>query len=95
MLVRFRQEAPECLSYIYFVEYKGKKFQCIGFNDGDSITIDDIRSESGDEILDEDKIEINNYAYENEKEVLIEINKMSKYYKEYYTRLFDRGRTVK
>lgn len=84
-----------CLSYIYFVEYKGKKFRCIGFNDGDGITIDDIRSESCDEILDEDKIEINNYAYENEQEVLIEINKMSKYYKEYYTRLFDRGRTVK
>ncbi len=84
-----------CLSYIYFVGYRNKKYRCIGYYDGNGIEIDDIQSESGEDILEEDKTVINNYAYENEQEVLIECSKMSKYYKEYYTRLFDRGRTVK
>ena len=44
--------------------------------------------------------EANAYVFDREKSYCakgydIEYNKAIKYYKEYYTRLFDRGRTVK
>lgn len=85
----------DCLNYIYFVEYNNKKYRAIGEYEGCGVSINDIQSESGDEILEEDRKAIHNYVYENEKDILIECHKMIKYYKEYYTRLFDRGRTVK
>jgi len=85
-----------CLKFTYYFEYKGQNVQCFGFcNDGcgDSIDIQDILF--GNTALEGDKTELYKYVYDHEKEILIEYNKMSKYYKEYYTRLYDRGRTVK
>lgn len=82
-----------CLKFTYYFEFKNINIQCFGYYDGDGIEIDDIFC--GATKLEGDKTVIYNIVYDHEKEILIECNKMSKYYKEYYTRLFDRGRTVK
>lgn len=82
-----------CLKFVYYFEYKDMKLQCYGYYDEGGLTLEDIMY--GQVILEDNKKEIYEYVNDNEKEIIIECNKMSKYYKEYYTRLFDRGRTVK
>lgn len=84
-----------CLSFEYFIEYKDKNYICNGSFFAGDFDIDNIYDAAGDDMSDEIKTEINNYAFKNCQEIYIECNKAIKYYKEYYTRLFDRGRTVK
>ena len=92
-----------CLSYIYFVEYKGKCIDCQGIIPADINEFDcsyiepliGIDENNKPEFSEDEQTEIINIVYEHRNEILLEANKMKKYYKEYYTRLFDRGRTVK
>ena len=95
LLGKILNNIENCLSFTYYFDNKNKKFKCTGeFNTYDNdIIIEHIWS--GDCEMNGDMTELYNEIYENIKEIHIEYNKAIKYYKEYYTRLFDRGRTVK
>ena len=95
LLGKILNNIENCLSFTYYFDNKNKKFKCTGeFNTYDNdIIIEHIWC--GDCEMNGDMTELYNEIYENIKEIHIEYNKAIKYYKEYYTRLFDRGRTVK
>lgn len=93
LLGKILDNIENCLSYTYYLNYKNNNYTCTGWYDGDGITIENICCGSVE--MNGDLTELHNIIYDNEKEILIECNKMTKYYKEYYTRLFDRGRTIK
>ena len=95
LLGKILNNIENCLSFTYYFDNKNKKLKCTGQFD---IYDNDIINEHiwcGDCEMDGDMTELYNEIYENIKEIHIEYNKAIKYYKEYYTRLFDRGRTVK
>lgn len=94
LLGKILSNIDACLKFQYYTEYKDENLYCTGNIDDECIEIDDILlSES--ELIGDDNKELYDIVYNNEKEIMIEASKMKKYYKEYYTRLFDRGRTVK
>ena len=95
LLGKILNNIENCLSFTYYFDNKNKNFKCTGeFNTYDNdIIIEHIWC--GDCEMNGDMTELYNEIYENSKEIHIEYNKAIKYYKEYYTRLFDRGRTVK
>lgn len=91
------------LKYTYYLTYKGKCIDCKGIIPADINEFDCtyikplicIDENNKPEFSEDEQTEIINIVYEHRNEILLEANKMKKYYKEYYTRLFDRGRTVK
>ena len=94
LLGKILNNIENCLSFTYYFDNKNKKFKCTGqFDIYNDIIIEHIWC--GDCEMNGDMTELYNEIYENIKEIHIEYNKAIKYYKEYYTRLFDRGRTVK
>ena len=95
LLGKILNNIENCLSFTYYFDNKNKNFKCTGQFDiyDNNIIIEHIWC--GDCEMDGDMTELYNEIYENSKEIHIEYNKAIKYYKEYYTRLFDRGRTVK
>ena len=94
-LFKILNNIENCLSFTYYFDNKNKKFKCTGQFDiyDNDIIIEHIWC--GDCEMNGDMTELYNEIYKNIKDIHIEYNKAIKYYKEYYTRLFDRGRTVK
>ena len=95
LLGKILNNIENCLTFTYYFDNKNKNFKCTGQFDicDNNIIIEHIWC--GDCEMNGDMTELYNEIYENIKEIHIEYNKAIKYYKEYYTRLFDRGRTVK
>lgn len=81
-----------CFKFTYYYKNEKHNFVITGYI-CDDIIIDQIYDRNG--VVKPDNKLYNDIWFEIEQEIMIEFHKAVKYYKEYYTRLFDRGRTIK
>lgn len=81
-----------CCKFTYYYKNENVNYVITGYIRED-IIIEQIYDRNG--IVEPDNKLYNDIWFEIEQEIMIEFHKTVKYYKEYYTRLFDRGRTIK